>query len=487
MNSIESFSKSLAGLISFALVGAIIGKTLRYIMNYIIGVEFGAEILGYFTFGLVLIRAGSVFVSIGLRTSSQRFISQYNEREDIEGLVGATIVFIVVPLSLGVIFSTIMYIIWPYISNIFGVKIEQTVRIFFLGVPLFALMNVLSTATRGFKETKYFVYSRELGQSGVAVLLIAISAYIISDPGLLVFAYFSSLCIGISLSVWYLYKLGALRSKVSPKIEFHELMSVSLPLLIVAASQYLVSWTDILMLGILTGAREVGYYQVAFLYSVILLLFTQSINSIFPSIASGLYETNQTNELHRVYSVTTKWGIYMTGIGSIVVLSFPEVLLRLFGSEFTAATTALVILIIGRVIATIPGPSAFMLSMSEYENIEAINTFCFGALNLLLNFALIPKFGIEGAAIATSLSLVGMHTTRLIQVRYLMSMHPYHSGFLKGLFSLFIVSGFVWILAGVSQHILAIPAVTILATLLFLLIMWVIGFDEEDEYLWKMV
>lgn len=264
-------------------------------------------------------------------------------------------------------------------------------------------------------------------------------------------------------------------------------MTISLPLLISSASQYLVSWTDILMLGTLTNATEVGYYQTAFLYSVILLLFIQSINSIFPSVAAGLYETNEIDELERIYSVTTKWGIYLTAIAEFVVISFPDALLSLFGDEFSAATTTLSILVVGRILRTFSGSSSYVLSMSKYERFEAINTLLFGIINVVLNFYLIQKFGINGAAIATSISLVGMNISRLIQVQHLIGIHPFHTGYIKGILLLLVMGICIHFVGNVAQN-LQIAVVTGACGLVFFMIfMYLLGFDEEDKRLLNVV
>ena len=78
--------------------------------------------------------------------------------------------------------------------------------------------------------------------------------------------------------------------------------------------------------------------------------------------------------------------------------------LSLFGAEFTAASTALLILIAGQLVNAVTGPCNLLLSMTGHQATTARIMAGAVGVNLALNLALIPRFGIEGAAVATMLS-----------------------------------------------------------------------------------
>jgi len=90
----------------------------------------------------------------------------------------------------------------------------------------------------------------------------------------------------------------------------------------------------------------------------------------------------------------------------IAILVFPSFLLGIFGEDFTAGKTALLILAFGQFFSTISGSVINILNMSNRQktarNIIAICTF----INVVLNLILIPIYGINGAAIATATSTI---------------------------------------------------------------------------------
>jgi O-antigen/teichoic acid export membrane protein len=80
--------------------------------------------------------------------------------------------------------------------------------------------------------------------------------------------------------------------------------------------------------------------------------------------------------------------------------------LGLFGPDFVAGAPALRILLLGHMLAFLCGPVAVILVMQGHERL--VMWTALGALvcNAGLNLALIPNYGINGAAAATALSAV---------------------------------------------------------------------------------
>ena len=81
-------------------------------------------------------------------------------------------------------------------------------------------------------------------------------------------------------------------------------------------------------------------------------------------------------------------------------------LLGIFGESFVAGDTSLRILLVGQVVGAGLGSVMYIMTITGQERPAA---FILGAIlvaNLGLNFALIPEFGIEGAAVAKAGTLI---------------------------------------------------------------------------------
>ena len=71
----------------------------------------------------------------------------------------------------------------------------------------------------------------------------------------------------------------------------------------------------------------------------------------------------------------------------------------LFGEEFIAGSDVLYILLLAQVTNTLAGSLTFILQMTGHEKILQYFLFVSLFINVMLNFCLIPKIGITGAAI----------------------------------------------------------------------------------------
>ena len=84
---------------------------------------------------------------------------------------------------------------------------------------------------------------------------------------------------------------------------------------------------------------------------------------------------------------------------------FGKEFLSLYGIEFAAGQTALNILLIGNMINALAGSVGLILKMTGHERDVLWTGIMAAVTNMVLNAILIPQFGIEGAATATTISI----------------------------------------------------------------------------------
>ena len=175
--------------------------------------------------------------------------------------------------------------------------------------------------------------------------------------------------------------------------------------------------TDLLMLGSLQGVDAVGLYvpisRGAQLITFILMAFGSSLS---PAIASA-YANNKLSEIQGTLtkSIRVVAGVALLFAAALII--FAPVYLSIFGSEFIAGKQALYILCLGTFISTAMGLSSVILNMTGHERFTAVMGWCTTGLNIVLNALFIPKWGIEGAALATATTLVTGAIISLIAVR----------------------------------------------------------------------
>jgi O-antigen/teichoic acid export membrane protein len=160
--------------------------------------------------------------------------------------------------------------------------------------------------------------------------------------------------------------------------------------------------SDLLMVAYFLGVIEVGLYSIALLLVEKSWFFTTAIsNALFPILRARDDDDQMlTARLVRV-------SVFFTLLVSIFLALTGKVLIPfIFGDDFSKSWVPLLWLIPGVIALTIP---KILVTQFAAMNKMVFTIYSSGpalAVNVLLNFLLIPEFGLKGAAIATSISYV---------------------------------------------------------------------------------
>lgn len=159
---------------------------------------------------------------------------------------------------------------------------------------------------------------------------------------------------------------------------------------------------DRVMIGNILGVEEVGVYSIAVgLSNTSMIILSPIMNSIFPKMLSD-FRINY-NEYLRKYKMLTfsmTQLYFFGGITSCFVLQF--IFPYFFNEEYYEAVYIYGILMIG---VLFRANAAFQTSHITIKNNTKLNfmkTIIGLGINIVLNTCLIPKYGIYGAAMATS-------------------------------------------------------------------------------------
>ncbi|TKX86047.1 flippase [Halorubrum sp. SS5] len=426
-------ARSLSRLASVTFLGRVSGRVFSFGIYILISRTLGATALGSFAIGLVMVRIGATVAKLGMGTAAQRFIPSYESNDEYGSVTGLTLVAIFTPVIIGILLTILINVSFETISSFTEEPLGPAVRVLSLGIPLFGMMDATATATRGFRETKYSVYIRDVAQPLTALLFAAILFLIFGDLVAVVWGYVLSLLIAVILGIIFLNKLGAFTGLSRVTVDVSELFLYAPKAALTSVGNRLLSWTDVVVLTLFVASGPIGQYEAAFQVSLLLSFALASVNSIFPSVASNLYQNEDYSRLETMYGVSTKWITLLTAFATMFTIVFATEILSIFGNNFGEATVVLIIFAVMRLLVAVAGPAGFLLLMTDHENIELINVFLSIILNLGLNFLLIPHYGITGAAIATAITLSAINLARVVQIKSFLQMTPYTRQYLLGI------------------------------------------------------
>ena len=211
--------------------------------------------------------------------------------------------------------------------------------------------------------------------------------------------------------------------EATPKYQAKTWLYSALPFMFMGSMYLIKSRTDLVMLGAIQGAEAVGIYFAVARGAQLIDFVTNAANTVLgPNIAS-LYAEGKTEQIEKILIKSSR-GVLLISLPIIIALAgFGYWYLLLFGSEFTQGKNALIILCVGQLANVMTGSVGLLLSMTGHERYTLISRGGSTVLNVVLNALLIPRWGIEGAAIATASSAILLNLENTIWVRKKLGIH----------------------------------------------------------------
>jgi len=478
-----------------AFVGKSISTALKYITLVLVARVLGVELFGLYTLGLIIYQVGALLASMGLENGAVRFLSIFHSAGHFQKVKGLLLQAIGLPLFGGVVVGSILFLHAEVIARDVFAKPELALplRILAAAIPFGASMSVTAYATTAFHTTRYLVYVRDLLQPSVNLALLVL----IWVMGLGLYgataAWGVSVMCGMVAAVYSVSRVfpDVGHSSVEPSFD-RRLLKFSLPLVFGDLTGYVLMWTDVLMVGYLRPAADVGIYRAASQTAMLLLIFLISLNTIFAPLVAELHGKEEYDKMAWLFRTATRWSLSLTLPLYVVFTLAGREILQMFGQAFTIGWLPLIILGTGQMINAGTGGVGYILIMSGHQYSKLFGDLVLAIANIFLDVILIPQFGLVGAAIAMAISIGGVNILRGIQVYNALRIHAYDRELLKvvGAGGVAAVCGLVMRQWFPSMHFLlslTVTAGTVLSV--YVLLLWRMRLEGVDEFtvrrLWK--
>jgi len=300
-----------------------------------------------------------------------------------------------------------------------------------------------------------------------------------------VYGFLFSGIVSAGLGFYFLRKIFPEFTSISRRIyQGCELLRFSIPMLLIGISYFLLTYTDRIMLGYFKKASDIGIYNAASVISSQLTLFLSAFIAIFSPMVSDLYNRGDLKRLEKLFTVVTRWVLTLTFPLFITLAIFSRDVMLIFGPEFGIGWKVVILLGVAQLINVGTGPVGVILQMTGKQDIDFANGIVLLFSNIGLNIWLIPTYGILGAAIATAISLILIHTLRLIEVIKILKMFPYDKHCVKP-----IIAGAATLFAGMilkinfltSPHLNLILAGVTSLLIIYFGVLLAIGLDQRDK------
>lgn len=477
--------QSIAGGAGLSLLGRAVNGALSFLYGVVIARLLDVHSVGVVMLALTVIRIAEFVARMGLELGTLHFVAILAGKGDVAAVRGTVRNAVRLVLVFSVLLALVLAWCAVPLSVLFTMpEFAGVIRILSISLVPTSVTMVLLAALLALKRFGDNTICERIvlpAANLVVCSLLLLAGFGVVGAGV---AYVAAALITLPLAVRYFQRSTAAAGDAGTAVRSHELLRFSAPLVLVIVLTQLLFWADIVMLGVLLNATEVGIYSAAARTAFVANMIVAAAGQIFAPTISNLYSRGDLAQLQGLYKTVGKWMFLITAPVVALLLLLSEEILQAFGPAFTAGKTALVILALAQLVDASTGASTFMLTMSGRLRQMVINTGTAFTLNIALNAWLVPRYGIDGAALATFLALAAFQLMALIQTRLTLGMHPYSLGYLRPLaagVAAFVTVALLKVAVGPMPYLLAIVVYAVAYMSLYVGLLAVAGIEKEDR------
>lgn len=371
----------------------------------------GPEQYGVFAFALAVISILTIPAVFGMPALIVRETAKYEIRKDYESIKGLWYWSsrLTLKISLIIVFFVAAY--YYFKIGVFNSEKNEALILGVLSIPIIAMLALKNAALRGLRKVILGQLPEQVIKPSVMLVIVSLSIFVGMD-NLASFdammLYVAGVSIALIASSRMLSKKKPMEiNSVEKRIENKAWLKSVVPLAVVGGLDLILHQTDIVMLGIMSDADQVGVYKIAVQGAALTIIATETLKLISAPYFARYYDKGEMDKFQKLAVSNARLGILIALPAAFIFIFLGEMLiLKVFGDVYKAAYGPLVILVIGQVIHVAIGVGGPLLNACGYERKTLIAQIFSAITNIILNIVFIPIWGIEGAAWATFIAIL---------------------------------------------------------------------------------
>lgn len=396
-------------------------------------------------FGLVgvILAASNILmpiVAFGVPNTMVKFFSSFSKNENSDSFLT---LMLLLPLLLILPLLGIVYLandlIGDFLSQQNTIVKDYVWYIFIMSVAM-AYFEIFYAWAKVHMKSVFGNFMKEVFvRTGTMILLILLYLKMISVDFLLM------ALVGLYVIRMVFMKIYAYRLRM-PKLNFNwpknvkQILNYTILIIVGGSAAVVLLEVDKVMLNQLIDIENVAYYGVAVYIAVVIGVPTRSMQQITSPLTAKLLNENDIGGLKTLYQKSSLTLFIASGILFLLIILNVADLYLLISKMYRGGF--LVVLIIGlvKVYDSLLGNNNAILYYSDYYRAILLMGLLLAVLTILFNLWLIPKFGMEGAAMASLLAFFIFNTIKLVYVKIKFGMLPFTINTLR-VFGLLVLMG----------------------------------------------
>ncbi len=396
------------------------GTGLAFLSQLVLARVLGASGYGIYAYVTAWVIVLALCATLGFHTAMLRFVSVYRACEEWPLLRGVLRYAARRVGVAGVVIGVAAAAVVVALGDRLAPELARTFLVGCAMVPLLALLQMQAAVVRGFGGVISALAPQTLVRHAVLLPMITIWGLALALPiapqgamaGMLL-----ATAVGLGVVSWRRRRLRpAELRRATVAYQAQEWRRTASTFLVMAAIGALLARTDLLILGALSDPAAVGVYAVAARTADLVAFALAAINTMFIPNVAAMHARGDRRGLQSLVTTTARWSALSALTIALPLFVLAGFILSFFGAAFTSGSLALRILLLGQLVNAATGSVGSMLTMTGHERHAAVVMAVAAIVQIGLSVILIPRFGIEGAAIASATSLIGWNLALAVLV-----------------------------------------------------------------------
>lgn len=377
------------------------------------GVVFITQILlarwmGRFEFGVYVsvwawVSVLGPLAPLGIGYSALRFVPEYRTRGDDAGLRGFLSGSRWLCVALGVAAAALAASAAFLLGDRIPAHAATPFYIAALTLPIFTVVVAQDGIARSFNWIDLALGPTYIAQP--VLMLAAMAAMHLLDAPITAVAALCAACgamwaVGLVQAAALQRRIGGEVARGPRRYEVGVWLKTALPIFLVDSFFYLLFYIDILVLQVFVPPQDVAVYFAAAKILALIHFVYFAVGAASAHRFSEYHVAGERDKLTAFIADAARWTFWPSLALGIVLVVLGKPILSLFGPGFEAGYPYICVILVGLLARAAVGPSERLLNMTGEQFRCAMVYAAALATNVVLCFALIPRFGPLGAACA---------------------------------------------------------------------------------------
>ncbi|MGI9309149.1 MAG: lipopolysaccharide biosynthesis protein [Gammaproteobacteria bacterium] len=391
---------------AFIFACRITGAIAAFTTQVLLARWMGATELGGYVFAFSSCILLSTLVGLGYPKAAVRFIGEAIEQNAPGRQRGFLRTGRLIALLLGSVVAGLVVLFANFSSNFVSDTQFVAYASAMMAVPFFALMRLGGAAAIANSWVRLSFIPMQVLRPTILLLCVSLLWYSGTDlSGSRVMAVHLLVIMVLALGqLWVLnLRLKPVLGDAPPQFETYRWTRTSLPLLIIVIMTSYLPEVSVVIIGIYLPPEEVAIFNACFRVAFLITFGVNAVDSMLLPRVSRMYVSGDHAQMQQIITRASVLKFLGGASAVVMLLFFGEQILGIFGPEFVVGYEAMLILACSQFLIGAMGSVSNLLNVTGHQD-HCLRVFFWALLLLIgLNLFLVPRMGINGAALATLL------------------------------------------------------------------------------------